>query len=55
MGGDGTVTEVLTGLMNGTASRFMMPYGSGNDIANSFHIDRNNALSCLLQDSPVSG
>lgn len=54
VGGDGTVTEVLTGLMNGTATLAMMPYGSGNDIANSFHIDRNNALSCLLQDSPVS-
>lgn len=54
VGGDGTVTEVLTGLMNGTATLAMLPYGSGNDIASSFQIDRNNALSCLLNESPVS-
>ena len=44
VGGDGTVSEVLTGLMNGKASLAILPYGSGNDIATSFQINKENAL-----------
>ncbi|MDD4663228.1 MAG: diacylglycerol kinase family lipid kinase [Caldisericia bacterium] len=53
VGGDGTVNEVMTGLMQGSATLAMLPYGSGNDIAGSFQIQKENALDCLLYGSPT--
>jgi YegS/Rv2252/BmrU family lipid kinase len=54
VGGDGTVSEVVTGLIHGKATLAILPYGSGNDIAGSFQIHKDNALKCLLNGSPTA-
>jgi diacylglycerol kinase (ATP) len=50
VGGDGTVNEVMTGILESEAILGILPYGSGNDVASSFKIFPYNALDILMQE-----
>jgi diacylglycerol kinase (ATP) len=47
VGGDGTVNEVLSGLIGSDADFGIIPLGTGNDIAYSFGITLKNAIDVL--------
>lgn len=47
IGGDGTVNEVMRGVLGSPSAMAIIPCGSGNDIAASFGINRHNALPIL--------
>lgn len=48
IGGDGTVNEVMRGALGSPSMMAIIPCGSGNDIAASFGITRQNALETLV-------
>ncbi|MDD4029116.1 MAG: diacylglycerol kinase family lipid kinase [Caldisericia bacterium] len=48
-GGDGTLNEILQGQIDSSASVFIFPSGTGNDIASSFGITPQNATEILLR------
>jgi len=52
VGGDGTANEVAAGLVGSEAYFGIIPLGSGNDIAKSFGITKDNALDVLLNGKP---
>jgi YegS/Rv2252/BmrU family lipid kinase len=47
-GGDGTFNEIVQGQMQSSASVFLFPSGTGNDIASSFGITPKNATDILF-------
>jgi diacylglycerol kinase (ATP) len=49
VGGDGTVNEVMKGVLGTPSVLGIIPCGSGNDIAGSFHISMSNALSIITE------
>lgn len=48
VGGDGTVNEVMSGLIGSEAVLGIFPTGSGNDIGSSFQITPKNALDVIF-------
>ncbi len=52
IGGDGTVNEVLRGVLGSPSFLGICPCGSGNDIAQSLGISRKNAIQTLLDGTP---
>ena len=51
VGGDGTINEVMSGLVKSDATFGILPYGSGNDVAYSFQITPKNSLDTLFQNN----
>ncbi len=52
LGGDGTVNEVMKGVLRSPSLMGIVPCGSGNDIATTLGITTKNALSTLLKGNP---
>ncbi len=52
LGGDGTMNEVMRGVLRSPSLMAMVPCGSGNDVATTLGITPQNALSTLLTGVP---
>lgn len=55
LGGDGTINEVLTGMLNSKSQLAIIPGGTGNDYARGLNIPTNpdDALEVILQRHSV--
>ncbi len=54
VGGDGTIHEVVNGLMGGTAALGIVPVGTGNDLVHALNIpfDIDECLELILANAP---